>query len=699
MGIRAQVKDIYLGGALVSSGLVTERTRVIFRSETAKYFIFIQISKDMWEFDDDGEMFSEKCIHGFLPELFSKWKETGANHVVSIILFARIFYPDQKDSLSAFAKMDLIANKKQTVHQSLDSSGRVYNDYYRVIIDWETNSDWSEVLKTIKNEFYRFEKDVLSRHDENGSIILMGENSHSSEGNVLEAINLALNPFDKHFIDRDLLRTGLSTVIITPGVGFFETEQELSKITSQRMIDNGISLDLVCLSKPPLFSTPLFQFYASELNLDNHYVSEDYASSHIYSASDRISNPSIFESSALHDPLNFVSLGANQPKKRYYWMPHWIDCSYWSRSNIFNNPDVFTPQCKMPDIQILDSAPIIAPLIDDFIFPLKSTIHTNENGRILPSETNEEYDAYDDAVFETVSRKLQSNLSGSVENRISILSEKAKYDGYPLTKASSYSSDLSPSHLDHSMKIETTSKSASYDHVDATNYTSSMPPIKIRSKNPSPPFDYGGRSLASSIVRSPSERHLIRPSPRKASYSQSRQTGEILNPLRIAQLGNKAYQPWKHVLPKTMQDKPVMDWKSLCAPACFPITTDYFPTQEELSNFYQEYTYSVSWADDSIYQGDVANEQEKVGALLTELISQRLAQGYQLIQPFSLEGKKSMLPQGSENSISPDAIQTEQRKTGKISISVPHYLSLGNQVHRLFYDSSGKNVEVYIRCN
>ena len=109
----------------------------------------------------------------------------------------------------------------------------------------------------------------MSRHDANGSIVLMGENSHSSEGNILEAINLALNPFDKHFIDRDLLRTGLSTVIITAGVGFFETEQELSKITSQRMIDNGISLDLVCLSKPPLFSTPLFQFFASEINIDN----------------------------------------------------------------------------------------------------------------------------------------------------------------------------------------------------------------------------------------------------------------------------------------------------------------------------------------------------------------------------------------------------------------------------------------------
>jgi hypothetical protein len=652
------------------------------------------MSKDMWEFEDDGEMFSEKCIHGFLPELFLKWKETGANHVVSIILFARIVYPDQSSS-SAFAKMDPLSSTNPKIHQSEDSSGRMYNDFYRVIIDWETRSDWTTVLKTIKNEFYRFEKDVLSRRDANGSIILMGENSHSSEGNILEAINLALNPLDKHFIDRDLLRTGLSMVVVTPGVGFFEAEEELSKITSQRMIDNGISLDLVCLSKPPLFATPLFQFFGTDKNSDILYATEDNASSHVYSASDRLSDPSLLDGQALHDPAYFLSSGSNQTKKRYYWIPHWIDCSYWSRSDILNNPDVFVARCKMPDIQILASEPKIAPLIDDFIFPLKSTLQINENREVLPPETNVEYNAYDDAVFEIVSQKLQpNNLSGSIENRnSSILSDRPKYEGILLTKTSSYSSDLSPNHLaDHTKKIEPSAKSASYDHIDSSNYTTSLTPIKIRAKkNGSPPADHcGPRSMASSFVRSPSDRYLLRASPRKVL--QPRPTNENLNPLKISQSQSRTYKPWGHVFPKSLRDKPVMDWKSLCTPACFPITTDYFPTQEELANLYQEYTYSVSWADDSIYQGDAVNEQEKVGALLTELISQRLAQGYQIIQSFSSERKKNMLPQGSETSID---VPTVERKAGKISISVPHYLSLGNHVHRLFYDSSGKNVEVY----
>src|SRR5438270_96951 len=83
IGIRGQIKGIYVGGVERTSGLVTGETRAVFRSETAKFFIFIQMSKEMWEFDEDGEMMLEKCVHGFLPEMFKKWKEVGTNHVVS----------------------------------------------------------------------------------------------------------------------------------------------------------------------------------------------------------------------------------------------------------------------------------------------------------------------------------------------------------------------------------------------------------------------------------------------------------------------------------------------------------------------------------------------------------------------------------------------------------------------------------------
>lgn len=97
-----------------------------------------------------------------------------------------------------------------------------------------------------------------------GSTALSGENSAASEGNVLEAINLAMNPFDKHYVDRDLVRTGLSIIIVTAGTCIYEVEKRLCRLTSQRMIDNGVALDLVSLSKPPLFQVPLFYFVSRD---------------------------------------------------------------------------------------------------------------------------------------------------------------------------------------------------------------------------------------------------------------------------------------------------------------------------------------------------------------------------------------------------------------------------------------------------
>lgn len=80
------------------------------------------------------------------------------------------------------------------------------------------------------------------------------------EGNVLESVNLALNPFDEHYIDRDLSRTGLTMMIVTPGTGHFAVDKNLLRLTTERMVDHGFSLDLICLTKMPLHSVPLFSY-------------------------------------------------------------------------------------------------------------------------------------------------------------------------------------------------------------------------------------------------------------------------------------------------------------------------------------------------------------------------------------------------------------------------------------------------------
>ena len=45
--------------------------------------------------------------------------------------------------------------------------------------------------------------------------------------------------FERHYLDRSFDRTGQLSVVISPGVGVYEVDLDLTNITKQRIIDNG----------------------------------------------------------------------------------------------------------------------------------------------------------------------------------------------------------------------------------------------------------------------------------------------------------------------------------------------------------------------------------------------------------------------------------------------------------------------------
>ena len=76
-----------------------------------------------------------------------------------------------------------------------------------------------------------------------------------------------------------------------------------------------------------------------------------------------------------------------------------------------------------------------------------------------------------------------------------------------------------------------------------------------------------------------------------------------------------------------------MDWKSLTIPASFPITTDYFPA--EAATFKREYLVTEYTLTPDEILGELVTPRGRTmlgnAEIFRELVSQRLAQGFQLI--------------------------------------------------------------------
>jgi len=72
--IRTQVFEMWSQGERVSCGYISEDTKIVLRSAASMVYLFIQMSREMWDYDINGDLYYEKAINGFLFDLFNKWK-------------------------------------------------------------------------------------------------------------------------------------------------------------------------------------------------------------------------------------------------------------------------------------------------------------------------------------------------------------------------------------------------------------------------------------------------------------------------------------------------------------------------------------------------------------------------------------------------------------------------------------------------
>ena len=271
--MRASIRELLASEQPVHSGYITANTKIVFRSRSAEYIMLFQMSREMWDFAPDGQLYFEKAVNKFLPSLFAKWRLLGANHCLSMVMFSRTYYDhselfDLDEADPSIYRLDppmercrMDEQQRENLHR--DHEGRYYHDFYTVVCI-EERTNWERVVLQLKTKFEEYPYMVNWRfsYGSNPSKYrsnVLGVNAIAEYSGFLEAINLAQNMLDsRHFIDRDLTRTGQSVVVISAGTGIFIVNPSLEQQTKQRMIDKGIGCDLVCVTKPPLHVVPLF---------------------------------------------------------------------------------------------------------------------------------------------------------------------------------------------------------------------------------------------------------------------------------------------------------------------------------------------------------------------------------------------------------------------------------------------------------
>ncbi|XP_074113589.1 GATOR complex protein Iml1 isoform X6 [Cotesia typhae] len=658
--IRCQVYEMWSQGDRVACGVITDDTKVVFRSSTSMVYLFIQMSCEMWDFDIHGDLYFEKAVNGFLADLLQKWKKNGSNHEVTIVLFSRTFY--NASNLEEFPN-----HMRECLQQ--DYRGRFYEDFYRVAVQNERFEDWGNILVQLRKLFTDYRKIVLEYHQKSGIAIPEASNSTAAQGNFLEVLNMSLNVFEKHYLDRSFDRTGQLSVVITPGVGVFEVDRELTNVTKQRIIDNGVGSDLVCVGEQPLHAVPLLKFHNKD-------------------------------TSTLKAPDD-------------YSMPHWINLSFYSTNKKIPYSN-FIPRIKLPQRRT-------KPPDNDKLL--------SRNNKLIQEDPREclhnmlyDYDAYDAQVFQLPTLHA---AKGARTKKTSVACMETHNNAQALKLLKRKMSDPDIHHLTSDDLSLSGIRSAaitipcraddSHDDSNAAKTpvksdTDELSPTTFRPVVGSAGSPAANSSVQPSILHRPG-RALINP------FDPSHVTIKLTSNRRR----------WTHIFPKgptgvliqqhhyqavpaqTKNDKSVdiisasaspieyhlsrsasqigfqdrVDWKSLTIPACLPITTDYFPDKRSLQNDYVVSDYNLLPDDvnaDFAQQRAIYKKPLTTAEVFKELVSQRLAQGFQLI----------ILPTNNKNQLTKQDIGIKSHISsvirGRQTDSEPkeeYLLSIGRIFHKI----------------
>ena len=86
-GIQLTIQEMYVRGVPALTGVISDKTNIIFRSRSCRFVWLVQLSAEMWEFDQRGDLYFEKFLYKFVDPLIERWKEMSTTHCLTVIFF------------------------------------------------------------------------------------------------------------------------------------------------------------------------------------------------------------------------------------------------------------------------------------------------------------------------------------------------------------------------------------------------------------------------------------------------------------------------------------------------------------------------------------------------------------------------------------------------------------------------------------
>jgi len=283
-------------------GLVTRSTEVSLKSSSATMFVLLQLSTELFATSFSGRPYWElllECLAQLIEKSLKTSASDGNGHYIRLVLFGRAWeaskHPcqdkcrcdfDMQGPAPSHAGLYGVTPERDSstsTFLTVDQASADHEDFYSTI--WEGFAKaippGKYLINAVRRTFIDLHGQVITRSGRIPQVdgcrpssselgvpacywdgVDANDVVEASRGNVLECLNIVLDYFDQHHLDRCLKVTGTSIVLLTAGNGLIRTESKhLYELTHRRFVMAGPAcFHMICVRQPPLHHVPWVQW-------------------------------------------------------------------------------------------------------------------------------------------------------------------------------------------------------------------------------------------------------------------------------------------------------------------------------------------------------------------------------------------------------------------------------------------------------